>query len=63
MDVLEGYDRSLPCDSKAGWLAAKLGMQLPTSANRRGTLPHCFTSSASDQKAMQASWLKLFLAL
>jgi hypothetical protein len=36
VDLLEGYDRSQPCDGKAAWLAAKLGMQLPTSAKRQG---------------------------
>ena len=34
VDLLEGYDRTQPSDNKAAWLAAKLGMQLPTSAER-----------------------------
>ena len=34
VDLLEDYDRSLPSKSKAAWLARKLGMQLPTPAER-----------------------------
>jgi hypothetical protein len=34
VELVEGYDRGLPGDSKAAWLASKLGMQLPTTADR-----------------------------